>query len=112
MEGGIYLGLRCTTKRTKDSYPVQEQRYIWEGMKSYVLIFFIFMDGSCFVLMHKRDGVLQTTLGRVTIQIDKVVTEGLYSGFFSLDHDGNKDGSSRTLEIDILWSNRMSNESL
>lgn len=65
-----------------------------------------------FVLMHNCNGVLQTTLGRVTIQIDKVVTEGLYSGFFSLNHDGNKDGSSRTLEIDILWSNRMSNESL
>ncbi|KAF3340159.1 hypothetical protein FCM35_KLT15930 [Carex littledalei] len=45
------------------------------------------------------------TLGRVTIQIDKVLTEGLYSGMFSLSHDGGKD-SSRTLEIEIVWSNR------
>lgn len=47
----------------------------------------------------------QATLGRVTIQIDKVVTEGVYSGLFSLNHESNKDGSSRTLEIEIIWSN-------
>jgi len=55
---------------------------------------------------------LQTTLGRVTIQIDKVVSEGVYSGLFSLNHDGNKDGSSRTLEIEIIWSNRISNDDI
>lgn len=54
--------------------------------------------------------MFQNTLGKVTIQIDKVVTEGVYSGLFSLNHDANKDGSSRTLEIEIIWSNRMSNE--
>ncbi|XP_011653783.1 protein CELLULOSE SYNTHASE INTERACTIVE 3 [Cucumis sativus] len=54
----------------------------------------------------------KSTLGRVTIQIDKVVTEGLYSGLFSLNHDGDKDGSSRTLEIEIIWSNRISDEEL
>jgi hypothetical protein len=54
---------------------------------------------------------LQSTLGRVTIQIDKVVTEGVYSGFFSLSHDGAKDGP-RTLEIEIVWSNRPSNDSM
>ncbi|KAI6690937.1 hypothetical protein NL676_027765 [Syzygium grande] len=47
----------------------------------------------------------KATLGRVTIQIDKVVTEGVYSGLFSLNHESNKDGSSRTLEIEIIWSN-------
>lgn len=57
-------------------------------------------------------GPLQNTLGKVTIQIDKVVTEGVYSGLFSLNHDGNKDGSSRTLEIEIIWSNRISNEGM
>lgn len=54
---------------------------------------------------------LQSTLGRVTIQIDNVVTEGVYSGFFSLKHDGGKDGS-RTLEIEIVWSNRPSNDNM
>ncbi|XP_061341916.1 protein CELLULOSE SYNTHASE INTERACTIVE 3 [Gastrolobium bilobum] len=54
----------------------------------------------------------KTTLGRVTIQIDKVVTEGVCSGLFSLNHDGNKDGSSRTLEIEIIWSNRISNDDI
>lgn len=46
----------------------------------------------------------------MTIQIDKVVSEGVYSGLFSLNHDGNKDSSSRTLEIEIIWSNRTSDE--
>lgn len=54
----------------------------------------------------------KTTLGRVTIQIDKVVTEGVYSGLFSLNHDSNKDGSSRTLEIEIIWSNRLANDDM
>lgn len=37
----------------------------------------------------------KTTLGRVTIQIDKIVNEGVHSGVFSLSHhDNNKDGSS------------------
>lgn len=56
--------------------------------------------------------VSQTTLGRVTIQIDKVVSEGTYSGEFSLKHDSNKDGTSRTLEIEITWSNRLLDESV
>ena len=56
--------------------------------------------------------ISQTTLGRVTIQIDKVVSEGTYSGEFSLRHDSNKDGSSRTIEIEITWSNRLSDETV
>lgn len=54
---------------------------------------------------------MQATLGRVTIQIDKVVTEGVYSGLFNLNHDSNKDGS-RKLEIEIMWSNRLSSDSM
>ncbi|PON73212.1 Coatomer beta subunit [Parasponia andersonii] len=53
----------------------------------------------------------KSTLGKVTIQIDKVVTEGVYSGLFNINHDGNKDGSARTLEIEIIWSNGISNGS-
>ncbi|XP_057973272.1 protein CELLULOSE SYNTHASE INTERACTIVE 3 [Malania oleifera] len=64
------------------------------------------------ILCKSKNTFGKTTLGRVTIQIDKVVTEGVYSGLFSLNHDSNKDGSSRTLEIEIIWSNRMSNESM
>ncbi|GAB2289839.1 Protein CELLULOSE SYNTHASE INTERACTIVE 3 [Dionaea muscipula] len=53
----------------------------------------------------------KTTLGRVTIQIDKVVSEGVYSGLFNLNHDSNKD-VSKTLEIEISWSSRMSDDSV
>ncbi|XP_020598358.1 protein CELLULOSE SYNTHASE INTERACTIVE 3 [Phalaenopsis equestris] len=62
-----------------------------------------------YILCKSKNTFGKTTLGRVTIQIDKVVTEGLYSGLFSLSHDNNKD-LSRTLEIDILWSNRISGD--
>ncbi|KAL6547377.1 hypothetical protein OROMI_023098 [Orobanche minor] len=48
-----------------------------------------------------------TCLGRVAIQIDKVVTEGVYSDVFSLSHDTNKDSSSRTLAIELTWSNNV-----
>ncbi|XP_010268985.1 PREDICTED: uncharacterized protein LOC104605790 [Nelumbo nucifera] len=64
------------------------------------------------IICKNKNTFGKTTLGRVTIQIDKVVTEGVYSGFFSLNHDNNKDGSSRTLEIEIIWSNRTSNENM
>ncbi|KAL7131842.1 hypothetical protein ABFS83_12G032600 [Erythranthe nasuta] len=51
----------------------------------------------------------KTSLGRVTIQIDKVMSEGVYSGVFSLCRETNKenkDAPSRTLEVEITWSNR------
>ncbi|KAM7253018.1 hypothetical protein ACFE04_025636 [Oxalis oulophora] len=55
----------------------------------------------------------KTTLGRVTIPIDKVVNEGVQNGVYGLINDKDKDkekekekdGSSRTLEIEITWSN-------
>nr|CAD1842040.1 unnamed protein product [Ananas comosus var. bracteatus] len=64
-----------------------------------------------YILCKSKNTFGKSTLGRVTIQIDKVVTEGIYSGFFSLSHDGRKDGS-RTLEIEIVWSNRTSNDGI
>ncbi|XP_010063409.2 protein CELLULOSE SYNTHASE INTERACTIVE 3 [Eucalyptus grandis] len=57
------------------------------------------------IICKSKNTFGKATLGRVTIQIDKVVTEGVYSGLFSLNHENNKDGSSRTLEIEIIWSN-------
>uniref|UniRef100_A0A453HIT5 C2 domain-containing protein n=1 Tax=Aegilops tauschii subsp. strangulata TaxID=200361 RepID=A0A453HIT5_AEGTS len=64
-----------------------------------------------YILCKSKNTFGKSTLGRVTIQIDKVVTEGVYSGFFSLSHDGGKDGS-RTLEIEIVWSNRPANDNM
>ncbi|XP_060214478.1 protein CELLULOSE SYNTHASE INTERACTIVE 3-like [Lycium barbarum] len=54
----------------------------------------------------------KSTLGSVTIQIDKVVNEGIQTDTYSLSHERNKDGSSQTLEVEITWSNRTSNESV
>ncbi|KAI4337839.1 hypothetical protein L6164_016208 [Bauhinia variegata] len=64
------------------------------------------------IICKSKNTFGKTTLGKVTIQIDKVVTEGVYSGLFSLNHNGNKDASSRTLEIEIIWSNRSSNDGI
>eukprot|EP01018_Ginkgo_biloba_P019292 Gb_18151 [translate_table: standard] len=46
------------------------------------------------------------SLGKVTIQIDKVVMLGTISGQYTLVPDANRDGTSRTLEIEFQWSNR------
>lgn len=62
------------------------------------------------ILCKSKSTFGKSNLGTVTIQIDKVVSEGQYSGLFSLSHDRNKD-SSRTLEIVITWSNGLSLES-
>lgn len=74
-------------------------------------LFFLAFVSCCFHI-SLRVWPFQSTLGRVTIQIDKVVAEGVYSGLFSLNHDSNKDGSSRTLEIEIIWSNGISNDDM
>lgn len=65
-----------------------------------------------YIVCKSKNTFGKSTLGRVTIQIDKVVTDGVYHGFFSLNHDGNRDGSSRTLEIEIVWSNRTSGDDM
>ncbi|KAJ7959158.1 U-box domain-containing protein 13 [Quillaja saponaria] len=64
------------------------------------------------IICKSKNTFGKSTLGRVTIQIDKVVTEGVYSGSFSLNHDGNKDVSSRTLDIEIVWSSRISHDGM
>ncbi|CAA2946096.1 cellulose synthase interactive 3 [Olea europaea subsp. europaea] len=52
----------------------------------------------------------KATLGRVAIPMDKIINEGNYSDIFSLSHNSDNDGSSRTLEVEITWSNRTSSE--
>jgi hypothetical protein len=100
--------------RSSTSYAkakIHSERYgHMDGISSHVSFSWLIVCNS-FVISQMLLFSLQSTLGRVTIQIDKVVTEGVYSGFFSLSHDGGKDGS-RTLEIEIVWSNRPSNDSM
>lgn len=48
----------------------------------------------------------KVALGKVTIQIDRVVMLGTISGQYTLIPDSNRDGTSRTLEIEFQWSNR------
>lgn len=62
------------------------------------------------IICKSKNTFGKTTLGRVTIQIDKIVSEGLHSGLFYLSNDGSKDKSSKMLEIEIIWSNTIPNE--
>ena len=48
----------------------------------------------------------QGSLGKVTIQIDRVVMLGKVSGQYTLVPDTNRDGSSRKLDIEFQWSNK------
>lgn len=49
----------------------------------------------------------QKNLGKVRIPIDKVLTEGSYSGSFRLNDESKKDdGSNRSLDVEIVWSNQ------
>nr|GME17976.1 protein CELLULOSE SYNTHASE INTERACTIVE 3-like isoform X1 [Ipomoea batatas] len=68
-------------------------------------------DQKLYILCRSKNTFGKTTLGRVSIQIDKIVGEGTYSEVFTLSSDTSKDGSARTLEVEVAWSNnRTSNE--
>ncbi|CAI7909366.1 unnamed protein product [Closterium sp. NIES-53] len=48
----------------------------------------------------------QSSLGKATIQIDRVVALGMVSGTYVLQPEGNRDGTQRTIDVDFIWSNR------
>ncbi|GJP57314.1 hypothetical protein CLOM_g16338 [Closterium sp. NIES-68] len=55
----------------------------------------------------KNKGTIGTSsLGKATIQIDRVVALGMVSGTYVLQPEGNRDGTQRTIEVDFMWSNR------
>ncbi|CAI5473610.1 unnamed protein product [Closterium sp. Yama58-4] len=55
----------------------------------------------------KNKGTIGTSsLGKVTIQIDRVVALGMVSGTYVLQPEGNRDGTQRTIDVDFIWSNR------
>ncbi|XP_073125574.1 protein CELLULOSE SYNTHASE INTERACTIVE 3 [Henckelia pumila] len=64
------------------------------------------------IVCRSKNTFGKTTLGRATVPIDKVVNEGSYSDLLNLSQDTNKDGTSRTLELVMTWSNSTSNENV
>lgn len=48
----------------------------------------------------------KTSMGKVTIQADRVIALGTVTGNYTLQPDKNKDGTPRVLEIEISWSPR------
>lgn len=50
--------------------------------------------------------LFQSSFGKVTIQIDRVVMLGSVSGEYTLMPESKKGGASRNLEIEFQWSNK------
>ncbi|KAJ0256566.1 Protein CELLULOSE SYNTHASE INTERACTIVE 3 [Hirschfeldia incana] len=99
----------CPPRQTK----VVSNRISPEWKESFTWAFDVPPKGQKLHIICKSKSTFgKTTLGRVTIQIDKVVTEGVYNGSLSLNHDKSKDASSRSLDIEIAWSNRTTDDTL
>ncbi|XP_010461435.1 PREDICTED: uncharacterized protein LOC104742160 [Camelina sativa] len=94
----------CPSKKTKvvqrSSSPVWKESFTWD--------FAVPPRGQFLEIVCKSNNIFRNkNMGRVTIPIDKVLTEGSYSGSFKLSDESNKnDSSNRSLEIDIVWSNQ------
>ncbi|KAG7594229.1 Armadillo-type fold [Arabidopsis thaliana x Arabidopsis arenosa] len=93
----------CPTKKTKvvkrSSSPVWKESFTWDFASP--------PRGQFLEIVCKSNNIFRNkNLGKVRIPIDKVLTEGSYSGIFKLNDESKKDDSSdRSLEIEIVWSN-------
>ncbi|AAG31000.1 hypothetical protein [Arabidopsis thaliana] len=94
----------CPTKKTKvvkrSSSPVWKESFTWD--------FAAPPRGQFLEIVCKSNNIFRNkNLGKVRIPIDKVLSEGSYSGIFKLNDESKKDNSSdRSLEIEIVWSNQ------
>ncbi|CAH8254657.1 unnamed protein product [Arabidopsis lyrata] len=94
----------CPTKKTKvvkrSSSPVWKESFTWDFASP--------PRGQFLEIVCKSNNIFRNkNLGKVRIPIDKVLTEGSYSGIFKLNDESKKDDSSdRSLEIEIVWSNQ------
>lgn len=68
--------------------------------------FYFYLHGPSFsVLINVLNFFLQSSFGKVTIQIDRVVMLGAVAGEYTLLPE-SKSGPSRNLEIEFQWSNK------
>ncbi|XP_013587004.1 PREDICTED: uncharacterized protein LOC106295607 isoform X1 [Brassica oleracea var. oleracea] len=94
----------CPKKKTKvvkrTSSPVWKESFTWD--------FAVPPRGQFLEIVCKSNNIFRDkNLGKVRIPIDKVLTEGSYSGSFSLSDESKKDdGSNRSLDVEIIWSNQ------
>eukprot|EP00850_Spirogloea_muscicola_P022561 SM000301S11764 [mRNA] locus=s301:97323:108720:+ [translate_table: standard] len=58
------------------------------------------------ILCKSKNALGKGALGKVAIQIDRVITMGTVSGTYTLLPESNRDGSARTLDIEFQWTNR------
>lgn len=67
---------------------------------------FLFMCSNRFLKINVLPSFkLQSSFGKVTIQIDRVVMLGAVAGEYTLLPE-SKSGPSRNLEIEFQWSNK------
>ncbi|KAL0864805.1 hypothetical protein Bca101_043923 [Brassica carinata] len=94
----------CPEKKTKvvkrTSSPVWKESFTWD--------FAVPPRGQFLEIVCKSNNIFRNkNLGKVRISIDKVLTEGSYSGSFRLSDESKKDdGSNRSLDVEIVWSNQ------
>ncbi|KAJ4896521.1 Armadillo/beta-catenin-like repeat [Raphanus sativus] len=94
----------CPKKKTKvvkrTSSPVWKESFTWD--------FAVPPRGQFLEIVCKSNNIFRNkNLGKVRIPIDKVLTEGSYSGSFRLNDESKKDdGSNRSLDVEIVWSNQ------
>ncbi|CAA7024457.1 unnamed protein product [Microthlaspi erraticum] len=93
----------CPTKKTKvvkrTSSPVWKESFTWD--------FQLPPRGQFLEIVCKSNNIFRNkNLGKVRIPIDKVLTEGSYSGSFKLSDENKRDESDRSLEVEIVWSNQ------
>ncbi|CAI0393165.1 unnamed protein product [Linum tenue] len=80
-----------------------------EWNESFTWPFDVAPRGQQLSIVCKSKGTFgKTTLGRVSVRIDRVVTDGMYNGVVTLTNDATKDDTSITLEIEIVWANTTS----
>ncbi|CAL1362459.1 unnamed protein product [Linum trigynum] len=80
-----------------------------EWNESFTWAFDVAPRGQQLSIVCKSKGTFgKTTLGRVSVRIDRVVTDGMYNGVVTLTNDATKDDTSITLEIEIVWANTTS----
>jgi hypothetical protein len=88
MELNLFFWLENKSKRCFDVYP------------HFIRDFFFTLSFNLSLLIQQ-----QSSFGKVTIQIDRVVMLGAVAGEYTLMPE-SKSGPSRNLEIEFQWSNK------
>lgn len=107
----LYMVVWESSKRSEASHFLQKQEQNGKGnCKKMGLVNAVYSPSIILVLSFRLTPLFfciwwQSSFGKVTIQIDRVVMLGAVSGEYTLLPE-SKSGPSRNLEIEFQWSNK------